>query len=94
MDIRRWLMRRIWGRGRSVRYIFIHPTCGRDEVEAGYLPEWGRPKFLCRRCSVVFDEARVRLEWPNDEASPPSLSSPRAGTPPTPLPSPPAGEAR
>jgi hypothetical protein len=91
MDIRRWLMRRIWGRGRSVRYIFIHPTCGHDEVEAGYLPEWGRPKFLCRRCSVVFDEAHVRLEWPNEEA-PPASSSPRAGELPPSLPSSPPGE--
>lgn len=68
MDIRRWVLRRIWGRGRSVRYIFIHPTCGQDDVEAGYLPDWGRPKFLCRRCGVVFDEARVRLEWPGEKA--------------------------
>jgi hypothetical protein len=68
MDIRRWIMRWMWGRGRSVRYIFIHPTCGQEGVEAGYLPEWGRPKFLCRHCGVVFDEARVRLGWPNENA--------------------------
>ncbi len=63
MDIRRWLMRWIWGGGRTVQYIFVHPTCGQADVEAGYLPEWGRPKFLCRRCGVAFDEASVRLEW-------------------------------
>ncbi len=63
MGIRRWLRRWIWGGGRTVRYIFIHPTCGHEDVEAGYLPEWGRPKFLCRRCGVAFDEASVRLAW-------------------------------
>jgi hypothetical protein len=66
MNVHRWAMRRIWGGGRSVRYIFIHPTCGYDNVEAGYLPEWGRPKFLCRRCGVAFDEAYVRLGWPGE----------------------------
>lgn len=70
MDIRGWIMRRIWGGGRSVRYVFIHPTCGHDDVEAGYLPEWGQPKFLCRRCGVAFDEATVRLRWPGEEAPP------------------------
>jgi hypothetical protein len=63
MDIRQWIKRRIWGKGRAVRYIFIHPACGGDAVEAGYLPEWGRPRFLCRRCAVAFDEAKVRLAW-------------------------------
>ncbi len=67
MDIRRWIMRRIWGAGRRVRYIFIHPTCGNHDVEAGYLPEWGQPKFLCRRCGVAFDEANVRLGWAGEE---------------------------
>ncbi len=71
MDIRRWIMKRIWGGGRSVRYIFIHPTCGQGDVEAGYLPEWGRPKFLCRRCGAVFDEARARLAWQGEPAAPP-----------------------
>ena len=66
MDILRRLKRRIWGGGRTVRYIFIHPTCGAEDVEAGYLPEWGRPKFLCRRCRVAFDEAAVRLAWMGD----------------------------
>jgi hypothetical protein len=70
MNLRRWLMRRIWGSGRSVRYIFIHPACGQDDVEAGYLPEWGHPKFLCRRCRVAFDEASVRLSWPGDQQPP------------------------
>lgn len=67
MDIRRVIERWIWGRGRSVRYIFIHPTCGGEEVEAGYLPEWGHPKFLCLRCGVAFDEASVRLGWPGEK---------------------------
>ncbi len=79
MDIRRFVKRWIWGRGRSVRYIFIHPTCGHDEVEAGYLPEWGHPKFLCRRCGVAFDEASVRLGWPDEKAPPTSFSSPPVG---------------
>jgi hypothetical protein len=69
-------MRRVWGRGRSVQYIFIHPTCGHDEVEAGYLPEWGRPRFLCRRCGVVFDEASVRLVWPGEKGPASSVSLP------------------
>lgn len=68
MSIRRAIKRWIWGRGRPVRYIFVHPTCGGDEVEAGYLPEWGHPKFLCRRCGVAFDEAGVRLGWPGEKA--------------------------
>ncbi|MBI2163170.1 MAG: hypothetical protein HYU32_03380 [candidate division NC10 bacterium] len=58
MDIRGWIMRRIWGGGRSVRYVFIHPTCGHDDVEAGYLR------------GVAFDEATVRLRWPGEEAPP------------------------
>ena len=66
MGIRRWFHRKLWGAGRTVRYIFIHPTCGQTEVEAGYLPEWGRPKFLCRRCGVAFEEATVRLQWQSD----------------------------
>jgi hypothetical protein len=49
--------------------VFIHPTCGQADVEAGYLPEWGKPKFLCRRCGVAFEEAAVRLGW-QDEAPP------------------------
>jgi len=53
--------------GRQVRYVFTHPTCG-GTVEAGYLPEWGHPKFLCRRCGVAFDEALVRLGWKDEEA--------------------------
>ena len=53
-----------------MRYVFIHPTCGHNDVEAGYLPEWGHPKFLCRRCGVAFDEAAVRLEWPGEPALP------------------------
>ncbi len=61
--IRRWLRRQAWGTGRSVRSVFVHPTCGGTDVEAGYLPEWGRPRFLCRHCGVVFDEAAVRLAW-------------------------------
>ena len=69
MNIRRRFERWVWGKGRPVRYLFIHPTCGRADVEAGYLPEWGHPKFLCRRCGVAFDEARVRLAW--EEAGPP-----------------------
>jgi len=63
MGIRRWLHRKTWGAGRTVRYIFIHPTCGQTDVEAGYLPEWGRPRFLCRRCGVAFEEATARLAW-------------------------------
>jgi len=66
MGIRRWIHRKLWGAGRTVRYIFIHPTCGHTDVEAGYLPEWGRPKFLCRRCGVAFEEATVRLQWQSD----------------------------
>jgi len=54
--------------GRRVKYVFTHPTCGGTEVEAGYLPEWGHPKFLCRRCGVAFDEAFVRLNWKDEEA--------------------------
>jgi hypothetical protein len=70
-------MRRLWGRGRAVRYIFIHPTCGHADVEAGYLPEWGRPKFLCRRCGVAFDEAAVRLGWQGEQGAgePPGTGS-------------------
>ena len=68
MTLRRWIERRFWGRGRTVQYVFIHPTCGQADVEAGYLPEWGRPKFLCRRCGVAFEEATVRLEWQGDPA--------------------------
>lgn len=67
MTLRRWIERRFWGRGRTVRYVFIHPTCGQADVEAGYLPEWGRPKFLCRRCGVAFEEATVRLQWQGDQ---------------------------
>lgn len=70
MDIRRWIHRKLWGAGPSVRYIFIHPTCGQTDVEAGYLPEWGRPRFLCRRCGVAFEEASVRLGWQDETASP------------------------
>ena len=55
----RWLG---WG-GRRVRYVFVHPACGGTDVEAGFLPEWGTPRFMCRRCGVAFDEARVRLGW-------------------------------
>ena len=47
MDLRRWIHRKLWGAGRAVQYVFIHPTCGQADVQAGYLPEWGRPKFLC-----------------------------------------------
>ena len=68
MNVRRWLERKLWGKGRSVRYVFVHPTCGGTEVEAGYLPQWGRPRFLCRRCGVVFDEAAVRLAWQDEGA--------------------------
>jgi len=93
MDVRRLIERWIWGRGRSVRYIFIHPTCGQDDVEAGYLPEWGRPRFLCRRCGVVFDEASVRLGWPGEDAPSTSFSSPPVGEFPPSRSSPPAGEA-
>lgn len=63
MSIRRWIHRKLWGAGRTVRYIFIHPTCGHADVEAGYLPEWGGPRFFCRRCSVAFEEAAARLAW-------------------------------
>ncbi len=63
MDIRWRFKRWVWGKGRGVRYVFVHPTCGQADVEAGYLPEWGHPKFLCRRCGVAFDVAQVRLEW-------------------------------
>jgi hypothetical protein len=63
MRVQAWLKRRLWGSGRQVRFVFVHPGCGHAEVEAGYLPEWGRPKFLCRRCGVAFDEARARLDW-------------------------------
>ena len=72
MTLRRWIERRLWGRGRTVQYMFIHPTCGQADVEAGYLPEWGRPKFLCRRCGVAFEEATVRLQWQSDPAPVPS----------------------
>ncbi len=75
MTIRRWIERRLWGRGRAVQYVFIHPTCGQADVEAGYLPEWGRPKFLCRRCGVAFDEASARLDWQGNR---PPLSGPPA----------------
>ncbi len=67
MNMRRWFKRGIWGKGRAVRYVFVHPGCGGAEVEAGFLPEWGRPKFLCRRCGVAFDEASVRLAWREGE---------------------------
>jgi len=60
--LKRWL----WGSGRRVRFVFIHPGCGHDDVEAGYLPEWGGPKFLCRRCGVAFEEATARLGWEAD----------------------------
>ena len=70
VNIRRWIHRRLWGAGRRVQYIFIHPTCGQADVEAGYLPEWGRPKFLCRRCGVVFEEAMVRLQWDGEDLTP------------------------
>jgi hypothetical protein len=46
-----------------VRYVFVHPACGASDVEAGYLPEWGTPRFMCRRCGVAFEEARVTLGW-------------------------------
>jgi hypothetical protein len=62
-----------------VQYVFIHPTCGQADVEAGYLPEWGRPKFLCRRCGVAFDEATVRLRWHGDQPPVPS-EGPAAAT--------------
>ena len=78
-------MRRLWGGGRAVRYIFIHPTCGHPDVEAGYLPEWGRPKFLCRRCGVAFDEATVRLGWQGEQAPggpPGTRSAPSPGEDP------------
>lgn len=68
MGIRRWIHRKMWGAGRTVRYIFIHPTCGQADVEAGYLPEWGGPRFFCRRCSVAFEEAAARLAWQEDAA--------------------------
>jgi len=62
--VRKWLFKLFFGRGgRKIRYIFTHPTCGGREVEAGYLPEWGHPKFLCRHCGVAFDEAMVRMGW-------------------------------
>ncbi len=70
MGLPRWIHRKLWGAGPSVRYVFIHPTCGKTDVEAGFLPEWGRPKFLCRRCGVAFDEANVRLEWQGEGAAP------------------------
>lgn len=70
MDIRRWIHRKLWGAGRAVQYVFIHPTCGQADVQAGYLPEWGRPKFLCRRCGVAFDEANVRLAWQGEGGAP------------------------
>ncbi len=63
MTIRGRLKRWFWGSGRRVRFVFVHPGCGGDDVEAAYLPEWGRPKFICRRCAVAFDEARARLSW-------------------------------
>jgi hypothetical protein len=66
MSIHRWIQRKVWGRGRTVRYTFIHPTCRQADVEVGFLPEWGAPRFLCRRCGMVFDEARVRLGWQGD----------------------------
>jgi len=69
MALHTWLKRRVWGRGRQVRFIFVHPTCGQADVEAGYLPEWGRPKFLCRRCGVAFDEATARLGWQDRPAA-------------------------
>jgi hypothetical protein len=62
----------MWGAGRRVRYVFVHPTCGHTDVEAGFLPEWGKPKFLCRRCGVAFDEANVRLAWHGEDATPPA----------------------
>lgn len=62
--VKRWL----WGRGRRVHYVFVHPTCGGTDVEAAFLPEWGRPKFLCRGCGAAFDEARTTLAWA-EEAS-------------------------
>lgn len=66
----RWLFKLLFGRGgRRIRYIFTHPTCGGSEVEAGWMPEWGRPKFLCRRCGVAFDEAKVKMGWKDEEAS-------------------------
>jgi len=63
MDLRRRLKRWLWGSGRRVRFVFLHPACGHGDVEAGYLPEWGAPRFLCRRCGVAFDEARATLRW-------------------------------
>ncbi len=63
MMIRGRLKRWLWGSGRRVRFVFVHPGCGADDVEAAYLPEWGHPKFICRRCGVAFDEARARLHW-------------------------------
>lgn len=62
----RWWRRLFRPGGRRLGYIYIHPTCGGDEVEAGYLPEWQGPKFLCRRCGVAFDEARVRIGWKDE----------------------------
>jgi len=47
MGIRRWIHRKMWGAGRTVRYIFIHPTCGQADVEAGYLPS-GWPEVFLR----------------------------------------------
>ena len=70
MGIRRWIHRKMWGSGRTVRYIFIHPTCGQADVEAGFLPEWGGPRFFCRRCSVTFEEAAARLAWQGDAPEP------------------------
>lgn len=81
MSLRRWIHRTLWGSGRPVRYVFMHPACGQSDVEAGYLPEWGAPKFLCRRCGVAFDEARVRMRWQGDGAA----QSPEGG------PAPPSG---
>jgi hypothetical protein len=78
MSLRCWIRRKLWGSGRSVQYVFVHPACGQADVEAGYLPEWGAPKFLCRRCAVAFDEARVRMCWQGDEAA----QAPAGGPPP------------
>lgn len=67
--MRRWVRWLGWG-GRKVRYIFVHPACGGADVEAGYLPEWGTPRFMCRRCGVAFEEARATLGWADPDRGP------------------------
>jgi hypothetical protein len=61
MGTDRGIRHKLWGRGPTIQYVFRHPTCGQADVEIGYLPEWGRPRFLCRHFGVAFDEADVRL---------------------------------